>query len=152
MKRKVGVLIVLALAGTAIAAASAQNIKPDRAIKLRQGVMEAIGLNMGIMGAMVKGERPYHKDEFLLRATNLEHLASIPWEGFVPGSDQGGQTKAKPDIWKDAAKFKQDQDALLAAAPKLAAAAKVGTLDAVKGPFGDVGKACKNCHDNFREQ
>jgi len=26
----------------------------------------------------------------------------------------------------------------------------VGNLDAVKGPFGAVGKVCSNCHDDFR--
>jgi cytochrome c556 len=48
------------------------------------------------------------------------------------------------------AKFKQYQEAMQAASLKLVAAAKIGTLDAVKGPFGDLGKACSNCHDDFR--
>ena len=40
----------------------------------------------------------------------------------------------------------------MAAAAKLVAAAKVGTLDAVKGPFGDLGKSCNNCHDDFQSK
>ncbi len=40
----------------------------------------------------------------------------------------------------------------MAAATKLVAAARVGTLDAVKGPFGDLGKACSNCHDDFQSK
>lgn len=147
MKNSMKVVLGMVLAG-AVTAAAAQAVPADRAIKFRQGVLTAMGWNMNIMGAMVKGDRPYNKDEFLLRATNLEHLAPMAWEGFVPGSE--ANSKAKPEIWKDAAKFKQHQDALVAASAKLVAAAKTGTLDAVKGPFGDVGKTCGSCHDDFR--
>lgn len=151
MKKALGMALGLVLAGTALTAA-AQGVPADRAIKYRQGILNAMGWNMGPMAAMVKGERPFNKDEFVLRATNLEDLAKMPWEGFTPGSDQGAPTKAKPEIWKDAAKFKQAQDALIAASAKLVAAAKTGTVDAVKGPFGDVGKTCSACHDDFRNK
>ena len=33
---------------------------------------------------------------------------------------------------------------------KLAAAARSGDQNAVKAAFGEVGKACKSCHDDFR--
>jgi cytochrome c556 len=36
------------------------------------------------------------------------------------------------------------------AAPKLHAAASAGDVAAIKTAFGDVGKSCKNCHDQFR--
>lgn len=151
MQRAVKVCIGAALAAAVVTTAVAQ-VTPDRAIKYRQGALQVLGWNMGPMGAMVKGERPYNKDEFLQRAMNIEHVAGLPWEGFGPGTDTGAPTKAKPEIWKDAAKFKQYQDALQAEAVKLVAAAKQGNLDAVKGPFGAVGKACSNCHDDFRSK
>jgi cytochrome c556 len=138
--------VIAALAATA----SAQDVKPERAIKYRQGILQGIGWDMGPMAAMVKGEKPFDKDEFLKRATWVSELAPMPWEGFTPGSDQGAPTKAKPEIWKDMAKFKQYQEAMQAASLKLVAAAKTGTLDAVKGPFGDLGKSCSNCHEDFR--
>jgi cytochrome c556 len=34
----------------------------------------------------------------------------------------------------------------------LGAAAKGGNEGAIKAAIGDVGKACGNCHDNFREK
>ena len=146
---KIGLGAVLA---TALVTTAFAQVAPDRAIKYRQGALQVMGWNMGIMGAMVKGERPYNKDEFLQRAMNVEHVAGLPWEGFGPGTDAGAPTKAKPEIWKDLAKFKQYQDAMQADVVKLVAAAKVGNLDAVKGPFGAVGKACSNCHDDFRSK
>ena len=139
----------VAVAGV-IAIVNAQDIKPDRAIKYRQGILQAQGWNAGIMSAMVKGERPYDKDEFLKRAIYLDELVYMPWEGFIPGSDQGAPTKAKPEIWKDPAKFKQNQEKLQAETPKLVAAAKTGDMNQIKTALGDVGKACNNCHDDFR--
>jgi cytochrome c556 len=144
---KLGLGVALA---TVFATAAFAQAQPDRAIKYRQGAFQVMGWNMGPMAAMVKGERPYDKDEFLKRATNVEHAAALPWEGFGPGTDVGAPTKAKAEIWKDQAKYKQYADALQTETVKLVAAAKVGTLDAVKGPFGAVGKACSNCHDDFR--
>jgi cytochrome c556 len=152
MQKAVQLVCGVALFGALAASVSAQDVKPDRAIKYRQGVLQAMGWNMGPMAAMVKGEKPYDKDEFLKRATWVSELAVMPFEGFTPGSDQGAPTKAKPEIWKDMAKFKQLAEAMQAASVKLVAAAKVGTLDAVKGPFGDLGKACSNCHDDFRNK
>ena len=150
MKKHTRLALGAALALSFAATAQAQAPQPDRAIQYRQGVFKAMGWNMGPLGAMVKGERPFDKDLFLKNATRVEQLASMPWEGFGPGTDAGAPTKAKPEIWKDAAKFKQYQDALQADVAKLVVAAKAGNVDAVKGPFGAVGKACSNCHDDFR--
>ena len=149
MQRSLRVIVTALLAG-AVAMAWAQDIKPDRAIKFRQGILQAQGWNAGVMYAMIKGERPYNKDEFLMRAIYLDELVHMAWEGFIPGSDQGAPTKAKPEIWKEPAKFKQYQVDLQAATPKLVAAARTGDMNLIKPAFNDVGEACKNCHDDFR--
>lgn len=133
-----------------VALAWAQDIKPDRAIKFRQGILQAQGWNAGIMDAIIKGEKPYSKDEFVRRATYLDELAQMAWEGFIPGSDQGAPTKAKPEIWTEPAKFKQYQTDLQAETAKLVAAAKSGDMGLIKLAFNDLAKACKNCHDDFR--
>ena len=152
MKKSARLALGAALALVVVSVAQAQAPRADRAIKYRQGVMAAQGWNMGPLAAMVKGERPYDKDLFLRNATRVEHLLAMSWEAFGPGTDTGAPTKAKPEIWKDPAKFKQHQDQTMAAAAKLVAAARVGTLDAVKGPFGDLGKSCNNCHDDFQSK
>src|SRR5271167_4769042 len=146
MQRTLLVAATLLFAG-AVVTAWAQDVKPDRAIKFRQGNLGAQGWNAGIMNAMVKGEKPYNKDEFLLRATYLDELAHMAWEGFMPGSDQGAPTKAKPEIWTEPAKFKQYQSNLQAATSKLVVAARSGDMNLIKPAFNDVGKACGDCHD-----
>jgi cytochrome c556 len=137
------------LAG-AVAIAYAQDIKPDRAIKYRQGAMNTMSWHFGILGAMAKGERPYNKDEAIKRASYVAELSKLPWEGFIPGSDQGAPTKAKPEVWKEPAKFKELQDKLMAETAKLEMVAKTGDEAAFKAQVGATGKACGNCHDDFR--
>jgi cytochrome c556 len=70
MRRSLRVFFTLLLAGGAVVT-WAQDLKPDRAIKFRQGILQAQGWNAGIMNAMIKGEKPYNKDEFLLHAQRL---------------------------------------------------------------------------------
>jgi len=151
MSPSLRVLAAILLSG-GVAMAWAQDIKPDRAIKFRQGILQAQGWNAGIMNAMIKGEKPYNKDEFLLRATYLDELAHMAWEGFIPGSDQGAPTKAKPEIWTEPAKFKQYQSNLQGATSKLVVAARSGDMNLIKPAFNDVGKACGDCHDDFRNK
>jgi cytochrome c556 len=143
------VVAALFVVGTFSAAVYAQTA--DRAIKYRQGVMSAQGWHMGVLGAMAKGTRPYDKDVAVRSAKFVDDLIDMPWDGFGPGTESGAPTKAKPEIWKDKAKFdKYAQDAK-ALTPKLVTAA--GTdLAALRGAIGEVGRACNNCHDDFREK
>jgi cytochrome c556 len=152
MKKSARLVLGAAVALAFVSVAQAQAPRPDRAIKYRQGVMGAQGWNLGPLAAMVKGDRPYDKDLFLRNATRVEQLLAMSWEAFGPGTDTGAPTKAKPEIWKEPAKFKQHQDATMAAAAKLVTAARVGTLDAVKGPFGDLANSCNSCHDDFQSK
>ena len=151
-KHVVPAIASLAVVGAFSLVVYAQDVKPDRAIKYRQGIMTAQGWQMGVLGSMAKGDRPYNKDLAVKSATQLDQLVYMAWDGFTPGSDQGAPTKAKPEIWKDSAKFKQLQDALQAETPKLVAAAKAGDAGALKAAIGPVAKACDNCHDDFRSK
>ena len=70
---------------------------------------------------------------------------------FTDGSDKG-DTRAKPEIWKDSAKYKEASDKMQAEMVKLSAAAKAGNVDALKTAFGPAAATCKGCHDNFRKE
>jgi cytochrome c556 len=133
-----------------LATAAHAQMKPEDAIKLRQSAMKLIGYNFGSIGNMVNDKKPYNKDEAIRNATNIETLVGMPWEFFIAGTDKG-DTKAKPEVWKDADKFKAAHEKLQAEAPKLVQAAKADQA-ALKTQFGNTAQACKNCHDNFREK
>lgn len=142
---------VVTLCGLTFSAATFA-AKPEDAIKYRQGVMAAQGWNMNAMGAMVKGDKPYDKAEFAKRAENLAALNKMAYEGFtVDGSDKG-ETKAKAEIWSMMEKFKDGTEKVSAESEKLVKAAQGGDFNAIKAQFGEVGKTCKGCHDNFRSK
>lgn len=105
MKKSIVAVAVALVAAAGAVAVSAQT-PADRSILYRQGVMKAIGWHVGNMGAQVKGDKPYNKDDFARSATFVSHLAEMPWDGFGPGTEQGAPTKAKAEIWKEMDKFK----------------------------------------------
>ena len=154
MKRATWVPVVgaLAVVGLFSVAVVAQEMKADRSIKYRQGVLQAIGWHVGVLGGMAKGEIPFNKEQAVRSAGFVNELAAMPWDGFVTVSDTGAPTKAKPEIWKEKAKFDQLAKALQAETPKLLAAANTGDIAQIRTALGPTGKACANCHDDFRNK
>lgn len=122
----------------------------SQAIEYRHSVMEIYKWNMGPMGAMVKGERPYDKEAFKAHANDLNSAAHLDLLGGFPAGSEQGDTEAKPAIWKEWDKFTGKYEAFRKASADLAAAAGE-ELDALKPKFAAVGKACKSCHESFRQ-
>ena len=151
MQKAIIAALAVITAGT-LTVAAAQDMKPDRAIHYRQGALTTMAWHFGVLAAMAKGDRPYDKDEAVRRANNVAALSRLPWEGFAPGTEQGAPTKAKPEIWKDPAKFKELQDRYIEEAGKLQTVAQNGDQNAFKSQVGATGKACGNCHDEFRSK
>ncbi|RZI78491.1 MAG: cytochrome c [Variovorax sp.] len=129
--------------------AAAQFAKPDDAIKYRQNALFVMSQHFGRLGAMANGRVPYDAASAAANADVVVEMAKLPWAGFAPGTEGG---KAKPEIWKEQAKFKELSEKMQAESVKLAAAAKAGNLDALKAAFGPTGASCKACHDAFRNQ
>jgi cytochrome c556 len=145
--------IVAAAALVAIATpASAQFAKPEDAIKYRQSAMFIQGQHMGRIGAMTSGKVPFDAKVAAENAEVVAEISKLPWVGFMPGTDKGGNTKAKAEIWTDQAKFKETSDKLMAETAKLSASAKAGNPEAIKTAFNATADTCKSCHDNFRNK
>jgi cytochrome c556 len=147
-------LLAPALVAAALGGASLQVLaqaKPDVLVAQRQAAMKLQGKYLGPIGGMLKGTIPYNADVVARNATFLENLARMPWDGFDP-STQGEKSKAKPEIYKEMAKFKAAADTLEAETSKLGAAARAKDEAGVKATFGNVAKACGSCHDTFREK
>jgi cytochrome c556 len=150
---KVVASFVLAASAMAFfsAPASAQFAKPEDAIKYRQSALFVMGQHFGRIGAMVNGRVPFDAKAAADNADIVAAMAQLPWAGFAAGTDKGN-TKAKPEIWSEQAKFKEHNEKLIAETGKLAAAAKTGNLDTLKTAFGSTAGTCKGCHDAFRAQ
>jgi cytochrome c556 len=82
-------------------------------------------------------------------AEKIVQVARVNPGHFPTGSDKG-DTKALPDIWANKADFDKKFATLEAEATKLVAAAKSGDNKALGAQFGQVGGACKSCHDAYR--
>ena len=134
------------------APASAQFAKPEDAIKYRQSALSVMGTHFGRIGAMASGRAPYDAKAAAENATIVAEMAKLPWAGFIPGTDKGGNTKAKPEIWVEQVKFKEHSDKLIGDTAKLDAAAKTGNLDTLKTAFATTADTCKACHDAYRNK
>ena len=148
MNHRIAAVVVAGclLSGLSVTASA---VDVDEAIGYRQGVFKAIKWNVGPMGAMLKGARPFDAKAFLMYATRVEALSQMPLEGFVEGSDVG-ETSAKPEIWSQWPKFESRMQDFQTQAAKLVEVAKGGDQGAIKAQFGATTKSCKACHDDFR--
>ncbi len=129
--------------------AAAQFAKPEDAIKYRKSALTVMGTHFGRIGAMVNGRVPFDAAAAQQNAEIATALSTLPWQGFGPGTEGG---KAKPEIWKETAKFKDYSDDMNKKMLALNAAAKTGNLDTIKTAFGATGASCKACHDAFQDK
>jgi cytochrome c556 len=141
----IAALVTSVISGTALA----QFAKPEAAIKYRQSALTVMGTHFARIGAVVKGEVPFNKDDVIKNAAIINTMASLPWQGFGAGTEGGS---ALPSVWAEGDKFKSHQDKLISSAAGLNSAAQSGDLDAIKKAFAATGANCKGCHDDFKKK
>ncbi|TFY98404.1 c-type cytochrome [Ramlibacter humi] len=149
--RLIATLALAAVTAGAATIASAQSFqKPEDAIKYRKSALTVLATHFGTLGAMANGRAPYDAAQAARSGDAVALVSTLPWAGFAQGTDKG-ETRAKPEIWTEQAKFKEHQDRLVSDVQKLAAAAKTGSLDNLKAAWGPNSGSCKSCHDAFRK-
>jgi cytochrome c556 len=149
MMKRVFLFVLASFCAAFSMASHAQFAKPEDAIKYRQSALFVMGQHVGRLGAMASGRAPYDAAAAAANAEVVARMSRLPWAGFGPGTEGG---KAKPEIWREQARFKELNERLMAETDKLVVAAKAGNLDALKTAMGSLGDACKACHDNFRNR
>ena len=143
-------IVAACLTAAALLPAHAQFAKPEDAVKYRKASYTVMAAHFGRLGAMANGRVPYDAKLAAENAELVVALAKLPWAAYGEGTDKG-ETRAKPEIWKEAAKFKEAADKMQAEVGKLNVAAKAGNVEALKAAFGPAAASCKACHDNFRK-
>lgn len=149
MKKLVSAAVLLTFAAVAVPA-SAQFARAEDAVKYRKAAFTLLGNHFGALGAMANGKMPYNAAVAAEAGDVVAVVAKLPWRAFADGTDKG-DTRAKPEIWKEMPKFKEGSEKMQAEIAKLAAAAKTGNLDNLKAAFGPAAQSCKACHDQFRK-
>ncbi len=127
----------------------AQFQKPEDAVKYRQSALSVMATHFGRVGAMANGRVPFDAKVAQDNIAIIETMAKLPWAGFGPETE-AVKSRAKPEIWKEQAKFKELSDKMNAEVVKLSAAGKTGNIDQIKAAFGAVGGSCKACHDAYQ--
>lgn len=142
----------LAISAVALGVASAvfAQVKPEDEIRYRQSVMNVVGRAFGPMIGMAQGKLPYNKEVVAKNTQVIETLSGLHWNAFGPGTEKGAPTKADLKIWSEPAKFKESAEKSQQLTAKLAQTVKGGDEKAIKAAIGDLGKACKGCHDDYR--
>ena len=126
--------------------AHAQFQKPEDAVKYRKAALTVMGNHFARLGAMANGRAPYDAKMAAEHASVLEAVAKLPWQAFGPGTDVG-DTRAKPEIWREQAKFNEAANKMQVEVGKVVIAGKSGNLDSLKQVFGGAAQSCKACHD-----
>jgi len=144
--------LVAAVAAASTTAWSQQAPKPEQLIKWRQSAYQVIGWNAGRIKASVDGS--YNKDEVVKAANTIAVLANTGLGSlFAPGTETGKgwrDTTVKPALFTEQARVGELATNFGKEANELARLAQAGDPAAVKDQFGKLTRACKACHDDFR--
>jgi cytochrome c556 len=133
------------LAGTGMA--QSQGIDP---IELRQTGMDLLAGDFAGIRAVVAAKGDLKSLEGPAKA--IQRYAAIYPTLFPKGTESGGNTKAKPEIWSDTAGFTKASAAMGAAAGELATAARANDEAGVATAVKAVGDACGACHRAYRNR
>lgn len=122
----------------------------EAVIKYRQNIMKSVGGHTGAIAQIVKGESP-HKSHLARHAQALHNLLAMAPDAFKQQTT-GGDTRAKPEIWTDAAGFEQAANDAISAAKAFADAAASNDDAMIGEKIKAVFDGCKGCHKNYREK
>lgn len=149
MNRLLLAAAVVATASVAVPAA-AQFQKPEDAVKYRQSSMFVMANHFGRIGAMVNNRAPFDAAAANANADIVVTMSRLHATGFVEGTAGTAKGGASSKIWSERAKFDDGMKKMQDEVVKLQSAARTNNLDNIKTAFGEVGKACKACHDDYR--
>ena len=149
--RAIPLMVVAAIGLSTSLPAAAQFAKPEDAIKYRKAVFTVMATHFGRVAAMANGKIPFDAKVAADSAELATTMSKLPYVAFIDGTDKG-ETKAKPEIWAEADKFKAAAAKMQEEMVKFNVAAKGGNIDTIKAAAGETGKACKGCHDTYRKE
>ena len=120
-------------------------------MKARHEHYEAMGDAMKAIGGQLKASAPSVPIIQQHAATIANYGPQIlTWFPEGSGPESGRKTRAKAEIWSDAATFRQRAQSFEAEANRFKAAAQSGDLAAIRAGQKSLGDSCKSCHDRFR--
>jgi len=139
----------VAVVALAMAFAASAVIAQSDPIAARKALMKGNDDGAKVVVPMMRGRVPFDgakvEPVFAQWAETARKLPGL----FPPGSETGGRTHASPKVWQNKADF----DAKAADFGKAVADNRTqaaASLDGLKAAVAAVGKACDNCHEDYR--
>ncbi len=118
-------------------------------VKEREDLMKSNDKGAKAVVAMMRGQQPFDAkavdQAFAQWAETAQKLPSL----FPENSQTGGDNRASPKIWVNKKDFDQ-KAAEFAKAIADTRAKAVASLDGLRAVIPVVGKACDNCHNEYR--
>lgn len=130
--------------------AAAQFKNNEAAVEYRQSAFQIMSNHFARIAAMAKGDATYNAAAATVSADIMVVMSHLPYEAFVDGTSGTKKGSPKPNVWTERTKFDDLAKKMQGEVVKLAAATRTNSLDAIKPLVSDAGKACKACHDDFR--
>ena len=121
---------------------------PDEIIATRQANQKRVGELVTAMKKSVEGGATAASQ--VEASTELADRTHRLKDYFPVGTETGGNTKAKPEIWSDRAGFDKVADIYVAEFDKLLVVAKSGDTPAFNAQFNVAGGTCGACHRTYR--
>jgi cytochrome c556 len=147
MKLKSLFLVVLTLT-----LAACGGVDPNSPQGKRQAIFKQMLKVSEDLGGMLRGRIAFKESRFVSGAAELDQLVRTPWQHFPQVKEEGGETRAKDEVWQRQERFQQlarELEANTAALVAATAALPLKQADLVE-PVQRVEDSCKACHEEFR--
>ena len=123
-------------------------------IKQRMDAMEVMAKAMKTVGGMVRGKAGYDAATAMASARAIGAHSGIVMTKLFPNGSLHPPSEAKPDIWRDWAKFEQEARDLGVAAKDFEATIVAGqdVPAPMRTAFHRLSRNCVSCHESFRQK
>ncbi len=148
------ITLLTLIAATALLGACSDRVKdthPQQLVSKRQAIFKKFTKSLEPLGMVARDRQDYVRVEFMANAQALQELSTQPWAYFTADGNYP-PTRAKPEVWRQAADFKQAQVSYLAAVDQLVNVSGSNDMPAIRSSVDAVQKSCKSCHDKFRNE
>lgn len=143
---------VLLLPALVLTLSACGGVDPDSPQGQRQAIFKQMLKVSEDLGGMLRGRLPFKAEGFVAGAAELDRLTATPWQHFPQVREEGGESRARDEVWQRQARFAELAEAMQAETAALVEASQAKPLrrNQLVAPMQRVEDACKACHEEFR--
>jgi cytochrome c556 len=150
--KKLTTRAVLGIAALAFAGNVYAQVTPEDQIKFRKAAYSFAAWNSGKIKANLDGT--FNAAQVRAAANAIAAVANSGMGAlYGPGTEKSigeQKTSVKPELFTNTAEIVKLSGDFATAANALVKATEGNDIAAIKAAYGDVGKSCKACHEQFR--